>query len=141
MVSKFQEKDISSVMQIWLDSNLEAHSFIDENYWKNKFDAVRNLMLKSEIYVAEDGNSINGFVGLIGNYIAGIFVKNEKRSQGIGKQLLDFIKCRQSSLTLDVFVKNTMAVDFYIREGFRIQNKHINYDTQEEEYTMLYNKE
>lgn len=141
MVSKFQEKDISSVIQIWLDSNLEAHSFIDENYWKNKFDAVRNMILKSEIYVAEDGNSINGFVGLIGNYIAGIFVKNEKRSQGIGKQLLDFIKCRQSSLTLDVFVKNTMAVDFYIREGFCIQNKHINYDTQEEEYTMLYNKE
>ena len=136
MIRRFEEKDMSSVMQIWLDSNLDAHSFIAESYWKNKYEAVEKMILKAEIYVFEDSDGINGFVGLIENYIAGIFVRMEKRSKGIGKQLIDFVKRLHNDLTLDVFVKNTRAVDFYIRDGFCIQNKHIDYDTQEEEYTM-----
>ena len=136
MIRRFEEKDISSVMQIWLDSNLDAHSFIEESYWKNKYEAVEKMILKAEIYVYEDSDGINGFVGLIDNYIAGVFVKKEKRSKGIGKQLIDFVKRKYNAVTLDVFVKNTRAVDFYIREGFQIQRKSINYDTQEEEYTM-----
>ncbi len=136
MIRRFEEKDISSVMQIWLDSNLDAHSFIEESYWKNKYEAVEKMILKAEIYVYEDSDGINGFVGLIDNYIAGVFVKKEKRSKGIGKQLIDFVKRKYNAVTLDVFVKNTRAVDFYIKEGFCIQNKHIDYDTQEEEYTM-----
>ena len=104
-------------MQIWLDSNLEAHSFIAESYWRNKYEAVEKMILKAEIYVYEGSDGINGFVGLIDNYI-------------------DFVKCQYNNLTLDVFVKNIRAVDFYIREGFQIQRKSINYDTQEEEYTM-----
>ena len=136
MIRRFEEKDISSVMQIWLDSNLEAHSFIAESYWRNKYEAVEKMILKAEIYVSEDSDGINGFVGLIDNYIAGVFVRKGKRSKGIGKQLIDFVKCQYNNLTLDVFVKNIRAVDFYIREGFQIQRKSINYDTQEEEYTM-----
>lgn len=136
MIKRFEEKDISSIMQIWLESNLDAHSFIAESYWKNKYEAVEKMILDAEIYVYEDCDGINGFVGLIGNYIAGIFVRKEKRSEGIGKQLIDMLKCQYSDLTLDVFVKNIRAVDFYTREGFCIQNKHIDYDTQEEEYTM-----
>ena len=131
MIRRFEEKDISSVMQIWLDSNLEAHSFIAESYWKNKYEAVEKMILKAEIYVYEGSDGINGFVGLIDNYIAGVFVRKGKR-----KQLIDFVKCQYNNLTLDVFVKNIRAVDFYIKEGFCIQNKHIDYDTQEEEYTM-----
>ena len=67
MIRRFEEKDISSVMQIWLDSNLEAHSFIAESYWRNKYEAVEKMILKAEIYVSEDSDGINGFIGLIDN--------------------------------------------------------------------------
>lgn len=138
MIREFEKKDIFFVMQIWLDSNIDAHSFVDESYWKNKYDDVEKMILKAEIYISEDSDGINGFVGLTDNYIAGIFVKKEKRSQGIGKQLLDFVKCQHSNLTLDVFVKNIGAVDFYTRERFKIQGKSVDYETNEEEYTMYF---
>ena len=117
MIRRFEEKDISSVMQIWLDSNLEAHSFIAESYWKNKYEAVEKMILKAEIYVSEDSNGINGFIGLIDNYIAGVFVKKGKRSKGIGKQLIDFVKCQYNNLTLDVFVKKYQSSRFLYKRG------------------------
>ena len=33
MVRKFEEKDLETVMELWLAGNLQAHSFIPEQYW------------------------------------------------------------------------------------------------------------
>lgn len=32
MIREFKEKDINEVMEIWLDTNIKAHKFVDENY-------------------------------------------------------------------------------------------------------------
>ena len=32
MVRKFEEKDLETVMELWLAGNLQAHSFIPEQY-------------------------------------------------------------------------------------------------------------
>lgn len=32
MIRKMEEKDISDVMQIWLETNIKAHSFIEKAY-------------------------------------------------------------------------------------------------------------
>lgn len=36
MIRSFCESDLPSVMRIWLNSNLEAHSFIPPEYWRDK---------------------------------------------------------------------------------------------------------
>ena len=36
--------------------------------------------------------AIRGFVGMAGDYLAGIFVDRRSRSMGIGKTLLDYVK-------------------------------------------------
>lgn len=43
-------------------------------------------------YVYESKGKIQGFVGLNGEYMEGIFVCDKLQSQGIGKLLLDFVK-------------------------------------------------
>ena len=50
---------------------------------------------------------IDGFIGLTGNYIEGIFVREVIQSKGIGKQLLNYAKGIKSSLRLSVYQKNT----------------------------------
>jgi len=37
MVRKFKTQDIDEVMEIWLDTNIKAHDFIDKNYWKEHY--------------------------------------------------------------------------------------------------------
>ncbi len=65
-------------MQIWLDTNISAHKFIDSSYWKDNVEAVREMMPQATIYVYEHKEKIQAFAGLMGNYIAGIFVLQEK---------------------------------------------------------------
>ena len=58
------------------------------------FDLVKAMLPQAEVYVYEDARNIQGFVGLNGEQIEGIFVSGEMRSQGIGRLLLDFIKTK-----------------------------------------------
>ena len=54
MIRKFSENDLNSVMEIWLNANLNAHFFISKEYWKRNFDAVKEMLPQAEIYVYED---------------------------------------------------------------------------------------
>lgn len=33
MIRKMNKEDLDSVMQLWLQGNLFAHSFVDPHYW------------------------------------------------------------------------------------------------------------
>ena len=79
MIRKYVDSDIDAVMQIWLNTNIQAHGFISPDYWKNNFDVVKEMLPLAEIYVYEDdcAKQIDGFIGLDDNYIEGIFVKEE----------------------------------------------------------------
>lgn len=119
MIRKLTEADLSAVMDIWLETNIKAHSFIAEKYWQDNFEMVKSVLPEAEVYVyKENGGELKGFIGLIDNYIAGLFVKSNAQSYGIGKKLLDYVKTFRTELTLTVYEKNIRAVSFYQREQF-----------------------
>ena len=138
MIRRLQKTDIDAVSGIWLDANRDAHDFIPAEYWENNFLPVKEMLLQAEVYVYIDEckNRIEGFAGLDQEYIAGIFVRKEARSEGIGKALLDFVKEKKQELTLNVYRKNERAVRFYEREGFHIIERTTDESTGEKEYLM-----
>ena len=138
MIRELQKADINKVADIWLDTNLQAHHFIPAQYWKSNFESVKELLPQVEVYVYENGQKIQGFIGLNGEYIEGIFVSGEIQSQGIGKLLLNFVKDRRSKLSLNVYQKNTQAIHFYQREGFTIQREGLDEATGEKDYVMIW---
>ena len=124
--------------EIWLAANLQAHSFVAADYWQSNLALVRQMLPQAEVYVyAEDSSQeILGFVGVDGDYIAGIFVDFRARSQGIGKKLLDFIKAAHTCLTLRVYAQNERAVQFYQREKFQVVAKSVDTETGVPELQM-----
>ena len=138
MIRKLQITDINKVASIWLDTNLKAHYFISSEYWKSNFELVKEMLLQAEVYVYENGQKIEGFIGLSDEYIEGIFVSDEVQSHGIGKLLLDYVKDRKAKLSLNVYQKNTRAIHFYQREGFKIQQEGLDEATGEKDYVMLW---
>ena len=142
MIRKFKEDALNTVMQIWFDTNIKAHHFISRQYWIDNYEMVKDILPKKEIYVYEDDNinQINGFIGLMDNYIAGIFVNKNNQSRGIGKQLLDYVKEIKETLNLSVYQKNIRAISFYQREQFVIQSEHIDNDNNEKEFIMTWSK-
>lgn len=129
-------------MQIWLDTNVKAHNFIPKEYWTSNYPTVKKMLPQAEVYVYEndDTHQIDGFIGLTNNYIAGIFIKDAAQSNGIGKQLLNYVKEMKPVLTLNVYQKNVRAVSFYLREQFSIQSENIDDNTNEKEYIMNWSK-
>lgn len=138
MIREFKIKDIEEIMKLWLESNLETHDFISSSYWNDNFEMVKNMLPDATIFIYEENNNIKGFIGLQGNYIAGIFIRSNSRSQGIGKSLLDYVKRTHSELSLQVYKKNVRAVNFYLREGFRIIEEYMDENIGEIEFLMQF---
>lgn len=143
MIRKFETQDLDTVMQIWLHGNLDAHAFIPASFWKAHFEMVRDMLPQAELYVHENEapRQIDGFIGLTGNHIEGIFVAKAARSKGIGKALLEYAKSRKPCLTLSVYQKNERAIAFYRREKFVVQSEGIDEDTNEAEIQMFWTRQ
>lgn len=138
MIRELHKADIDKVADIWLDTNIKAHSFIPAEYWESNFELVKEMMLQAEVYVYEVDHEIQGFVGMTDEYINGIFVCGEMQSQGIGKFLLDYAKSKKKKLLLNVYQKNARAISFYQKEGFDIQCSDLDEATGEKEYVMVW---
>lgn len=136
MIRKFEKNDIDGVMQIWLSGNLDAHSFISDEYWKSNYNLVQEQIQQADIFVYEDKGRIYGFIGIVEGYIAGIFVDKDYRNHSIGKMLIEYVKQYYDVLTLNVYRKNERAVSFYHRQGFSTISESIECDTNEVEYKM-----
>lgn len=138
MIRKFEKADREQVMQIWLKGNMEAHPFVPGKYWESNYPMVQEQLLEAEVFVYEEKDEIQGFIGLADSYIAGIFVDRRYRSLGVGKKLLDHAKNLHSSLALNVYQQNQRAVSFYLREGFEIREEGVDEETGKGEYMMLW---
>ena len=143
MIRAVKENDLSAVMQIWLDINIKAHSFISKHYWMDNYDMVKKILPQAEIYVYENNGTkeIEGFIGLTDNYIAGLFVKEDMQSKGIGKQLLNYAKGIKSNMYLSVYNKNIRAIQFYQREQFVVQSENTDDNTNEKELVMAWSRQ
>ncbi len=139
MIRTYRESDLPVVMEIWLDTNIKAHSFISKEYWISNYEMVKKVLPNAELYVHEDDDTelIDGFIGLTDSYIEGLFVKDIAQSKGIGKKLLDYVKRIKSTLCLRVYRENIRAVCFYQREQFQIQSENID-NTDEKEFFMTW---
>ena len=125
MMRGLQKTDITKVADIWLDTNIKAHNFISAQYWESNYEMVKEMLLQAEVYVCESNGEIQGFIGLNGDYIEGIFVCDRLQSQGIGKLLLDFVKESRTQLSLNVYQKNTRAIHFFVGLIWHEQIPHV----------------
>ncbi len=136
MIREMRESDFDQVMDVWLRSNIFAHDFVSEDYWIDNQDNVREHMKEADLRVIEDEGVLVGFLGMLEDYIAGIFIDPNIKSKGYGKQLIDDVKKSHRVLALDVYEKNTNALNFYLRNGFKIVNKSRCEDTGNVEVRM-----
>ena len=64
MIRKLRKTDINRVADIWLKTNLKAHSFISAQYWISNYERVKEMLPQAEVYVYEDDKMIQGFLGV-----------------------------------------------------------------------------
>lgn len=167
MIRPARPDETESLIKIWLDASLIAHSFISPAFWREQTDAMRHHYLPSArnwVYVADDTGELLGFISLLNrtgrmgrpaclagpggglssffrgkeNYIAALFVSPRRQREGIGSRLLAAAMAARPSLELSVYVENAGAVAFYRRHGFRVMQTGRDEATGQPEYRMVY---
>lgn len=144
MIRRAEKKDYEKIMEIWKNSNIKAHDFIDKGYWIGNYENVRdNYLPISDTYLLEEGGEIKGFISLIDStFIGGLFCGVNNQCKGYGTRVLNFVKERYPFLELAVYDKNVKALEFYQKNSFKIVKTQVDEETGELEHIMEWkNKE
>lgn len=140
MIRQLEANDINKVMEIWKHATIEAHSFINKEYWLDKYNEVKDVYIPmSKTFVYEESNDIKGFISILNDdFIGALFVDIFSQGKGIGSQLVHFAKERYHSLSLAVYKNNKKAVEFYKSIGFVLYEEKIDEGNNEKELIMRY---
>ncbi len=140
-IKEITEIDIPEIVDIWYEVSLQAHGFISSEYWRANKDQMSNKYIPmSETFQATDGENILGFISLLDDYLAAIFVKSEFQGRGIGSLLLNHAMSLRNNLQLKVFCKNAKSIEYYKSKGFSVISESKDNETGENELVMKWHK-
>ena len=141
MLKQSNKKDIDIIMKIWKDNNLRFQSFIENQYWIDKYVQTRDEFLKCKIYIYTEETEILAFIVIdYSGKVLDIQVKPEIQREGIGEILIQKAKQDYDNLNARVYERNNNAVLFFKAMGFRKNKEDIDEETQEKVYIMDWNK-
>ncbi|MEK4058352.1 MULTISPECIES: N-acetyltransferase [Paenibacillus] len=132
-----KQSDIDTLTDIWYKGSIQAHDFIDQEYWLSQKTEMRDKYIPmSDTYVIYNQAEIVGFVSMVEDYLAALFIDTSYQKNGYGKELINFMKIQKSKITLKVYKENTSATRFYEKNGFTIKETLLDENTNQEEYLM-----
>ena len=138
-IKKRDPELLEALLDIWESSVRATHLFLSEEekhqikqYVPQALNHVPNLFIARN----ERGNSV-GFMGIADQMLEMLFVSNENRGRGIGKQLLRYGIEKYSVNKLAVNEQNPLAKGFYEHMGFEVYKRSA-LDEQGNPYPILY---
>jgi ribosomal protein S18 acetylase RimI-like enzyme len=118
-IRAYRPDDEVRLLAIWRAASLLGHPFFDSAQLDADAITVRDIYLpKAENWVACVDGEPMGFIGLLDNFIGGLFVDPAAHGEGLGRALVDHAQILKGHLELEVFARNLLARGFYERLGF-----------------------
>ena len=120
-ISKAQTDDYDELIHLWEESVRATHKFLSEKDIADYKLLIYDYYFDTQnLYYLKDEAKIQGFIGLIDDFIQMLFVRPDLIGQGIGKTLIDFAVEEHGAKTVDVNEQNVNAVGFYQKLGFHV---------------------
>lgn len=133
------ENLINELVEIWEDSVRATYTFwTNEEIEKIKEYVPQAIKEVSDLVIIKDENNVPvGFMGIEEQKLEMLFIKNNQRGKGLGKQLLNYGIEYYCVNELTVNEQNPEAKGFYEYLGFRTY-KRSEIDEQGNPYPILY---
>lgn len=140
-VTNLTEKLSRELLEVWKDSVRATHTFLSVNEIENiKKYVPEALRMVEHLVIVKDKNNLPvAFMGIEERKLEMLFVKNNKRGKGIGKQFLNYGIEKYNINKLTVNEQNLSAKGFYEHVGFKTY-KRSDIDEQGNPYPILYMK-
>lgn len=132
---------INQLLEVWEDSVKATHLFLSNKEINNiKKYVPQALKAISHLLIIENENNMPiAFMGIEGTKLEMLFIRNDKRGKGLGKQLLNYSIENYNVNELTVNEQNSNAKEFYEYMGFKTYKRN-DLDEQGNPYPILYMK-
>lgn len=132
MIREYQQQDTDAVVAIWRAATAVAHPFMTPGFIEQEATALRELYLKfAKTWVSVVDGDIIGFVAMLENEVAGLFLRPAFHGQGLGRAMIDHVFARIGPLRVEVFEKNAIGRRFYAAYGFVGSERYLHEPTGE----------
>lgn len=123
MIRKIEQSDYPRLAEIWESAVLHTHDFLKKEDFLYYKEQLPSYFPHVTLWGFEQEGYLAGFIGIAGDNIEMLFVDNNHRGKGIGKQLILYAINELHVAKVNVNEQNTQAVDFYAHLGFRVVGK------------------
>lgn len=132
---------VEQLLKVWESSVKATHLFLSKDEISNIKQYVPQALKSVPVLVVAENENGNptGFMGVADRMLEMLFVSNESRGKGIGKQLLQYGIENYLINELAVNEQNPLAKGFYEHMGFAVY-KRTELDEQGNPYPLLYMK-
>ncbi|ETN92747.1 putative acetyltransferase [Gammaproteobacteria bacterium MOLA455] len=118
-IRAYENTDLNAVLSSWEVATRLAHPFMTEEFVaQERINVAEIYMPNTETWVLEINGHVEGFIAIMGNEVAAIFLQPQHHGKGGGKALMDKARALHGDLEVEVFKVNTIGRDFYERYGF-----------------------
>lgn len=120
MLRNIESGEHSVLIRIWESAVSNTHHFLKEEdflYYKTRLPLYFQQVT---LYGFEQDRVLMGFMGVYETTLEMLFVDNQYRGKGIGKELMTYAIQRLGINKVDVNEQNIQAVGFYQHIGFKI---------------------
>ena len=140
-VKERTENLINQLLKVWENSVRATHTFLSskeiENIKKYVPQALKEI---AHLIIIENENGMPiAFMGIEGNKLEMLFIKDSQRGKGLGKKLLNYGIENYNVNELAVNEQNSKAKGFYEHMGFEVYQRN-ELDDQGNPYPVLYMK-
>ncbi len=138
-IRQYRPNDLIQLMEVWESANSAAHPFLSSDFVAQLRHDIPALYLpNTDTWVATIKNRLVGFISLMGNEVAALFLSPECHGCGIGSALTNHAQRLQGNLEDDVFESNSIGRKFYQRYGFQFISEYPHEPTGENVMRMKY---
>ena len=123
MIRKVEQTDYLQLVEIWDSAVSHTHDFLREEdflYYKKHLPFYFKHV---SLWGFEQDGKLVGFIGVSEDNIEMLFIDNEFRGSGIGKQLIFHAINKLHITKVDVNEQNSQAVGFYKHIGFHVSSR------------------
>jgi putative acetyltransferase len=119
IIRKYTDNDLDEVLSAWENASRLAHPFLTNKLIETTRKNIPVVLLpKADTWVYEREGVVVGFISLIGNEVAALFVQPAFHGTGAGRALVDKARELHGDLEVEVFEINTIGLQFYLKYGF-----------------------
>jgi len=137
MIRKIEVTDYLRLVEIWESAVSATHDFLKEEDFRYYKQQLPTYFQYVNLYGWEKDGRLVGFMGIAEGNLEMLFVDNDYRGIGVGKELITYAIDNLEVTKVDVNEQNVQALGFYKHIGFQVYERS-ELDGEGKEYPILH---